>query len=563
MNSKTDFVDLYQNKAQALAHIIDPNKLYMVLGRGTGKTAYITTPRVMRVASLMPGESSAISHKSFVALFQNVIPTMLATFNNEITMPDGSKRPMLREGLDYVVGRKDLPSHFAKPRFPLLFPERTIVFANGSNLQAVAVDRPDSIAGRSLVHAFFEEMKYSDGAKVRSRIIPAIRTSRLGDGSGAHKCHLHGGITGVSDMGRVSMGEDNWFTDYEKDVDEQLISDIVSLALAVNKAQVSLQQGVNADGARRKIDRYLPLLSAMRKKAVFYLRASTFMNREVLGYDYFKTQLDSLSESEFLSSICSIGDRNRENLFFDLWDENKHTYSDGYIYTMLDKLVLTETFTFDASYLKHYEPTDKLLLGFDPGAFASCVAAQEKVKENTLRVMKEFFVFPPEDLADLARKINAYYGSVARNKNIDLYYDRAGNKKNMMRENETDAREFAAELRKLGWNVVLKNLGQRTIYYSEHYRLWRRLLAEDEKKTPRLRVDSNECPNLCSAMYCCKKVPGSTPIELDKSPEKKVRIDLQAGLTPQIPSALTYLVWGLYQKYYNGLGFAPTAPGIL
>ena len=81
MSNKQDFIELYQNKAQALSSLIDPNKLYMVLGRGTGKTAYVTTPRILRVADLMPGESSAISHKSFVALFQNVIPTVLSTFN--------------------------------------------------------------------------------------------------------------------------------------------------------------------------------------------------------------------------------------------------------------------------------------------------------------------------------------------------------------------------------------------------------------------------------------------------------------------------------------------------
>lgn len=563
MSNKQDFIELYQNKAQALSSLIDPNKLYMVLGRGTGKTAYVTTPRILRVADLMPGESSAISHKSFVALFQNVIPTVLSTFNTEITMPDGSKRPMLREGLDYVVGKKDLPGHFKKPRFPLLFPERTIVFANGSNLQAVAVDRPDSIAGRSLVHAFFEEMKYSDGEKVRSRIIPAIRTSRLGNGSDAHKCHLHGGITGVSDMGRVSLGEDNWFTDYEKDVDEQLIEDIVSLAIILNKAQVSLQKGENIRAAQAKIEKYGPLLTQMRKQAIFYLRASTFMNRDVLGYDYFKTQLDSLSEGEFLSSICSIGDRNRDNLFFDLFDENKHTYSDGYKYSMLDKLVLTDTFTFDASYLKDYNPTEKLVLGYDPGNFASIVCGQFDGKENILRIMKEFFVYPPEDIPDLARRLSGYFRDTAKNRNIDLYYDRAGNKKNERRENETDARELAAELRKYGWQVSLKNLGQRTIFYSEHYRLWKRLLAENEKNVPKVRIDANECPNLVSAIYCCKKVPGSTPIELDKSPEKKVRIDLQAGLTPQIPSAMTYLVWGLFEKYYTGVRSNNVAAGIL
>ena len=546
--------DLYMNKVQTLCQLVDANKLYADWGRGTGKTAFVTTPRILTCAGEMPGETASLSHKSFVALFQNVIPTILATLNQEITLPDGTKRPMLREGLDYVVGLKDLPRHFTRPRFPLLYPERTIVFANGFNVQAVSTDRPDSIAGRSLVHAFFEEMKYSDGEKVRSRIIPAIRTSRLGSGSDAHRSHLHGGITGVSDIGRMTIGEDNWFTDYEKDVDPQLIEDIVNLALILDKAR---QKGNTA-----KVEKYAPLLSQMRKRAVYYLRASTFANRDVLGFDYFRTQFDSLSESEFLSSICSVLDRNRENLFFELWDESRHTYSDGYKYSMLDKLNLVDTFHFDASYLKHYDPSRRILIGFDPGNFASMVAAQEVKSENTLRIHKEFFVYPPDDLPDMARQFNTYFGEAARNKNIDLYYDRAGNKKNIRRENETDARELAAELRKLGWNVELKSIGQRTIFYYEHYRLWKRLLAENEKKVPRIRIDANECPHLVSAMYCCKKIPGSTPIELDKSPEKKVRIDLQAGLTPQIPSAMTYLVWGLYGGFYTGVRSENIAAGI-
>ena len=126
-----------------------------------------------------------------------------------------------------------------------------------------------------------------------------------------------------------------------------------------------------------------------------------------------------------------------------------------------------------------------------------------------------------------------------------------------------DARELAAELRKLGWNVQLKSIGQRTIYYYEHYRLWKRLLAETERRVPKIRIDANECPCLVSAMYCCKKVPGATPVELDKRPEKTVPIDMQAGLTPQIPSAMTYLVWGLYSDFYSGVRDDNVAPGII
>lgn len=551
-----DALELYQNSAQALATIIDPNKLIVVAGRGTGKTTQITAPRILRVAGEMPRETSIISHKSYIALFTNVIPAVLEFFRS-----DGRNgHPLLTEGMDYVVGEKNLPKHFRQPRYPILYPERSIVFANGHVLQAVAIDRPDSIAGSSIVHAFFEEMKHSDGEKLRSRIIPAIRTSRLGGGSDAHKSYLHGGITGVSDIGRVSIGEDNWFTEYEKEVDDQLIQDIVTLSLYINKAQINIRNGEKVAMSRKAIDRYGPVLAAFRKKATYYIRVSTFVNRAVLGFDYFKTQQEMLSMSEFLSSICSIGDRNMDNLFFEMWDEDRHTYDDSYKYDTVSKLDLKQTFRLDSSYLKHYTPSDKILIGYDPGSFASMVVAQEKKDENTLRILKEFFVYPPQDIPDLAAAFNAFFSS-ARFRRIDLYYDRAGNKKNSRRVNDTDAKELKAELEKYGWTVTLKNLGQATIFHWQHHRLWKRLLAENERTVPKIRIDANECPNLVSAMYCCKKVPGSSPVELDKSPEKKVDIQLQAGLTPQIPSAMTYLVWGLYEKFFPGLRNGHVAGG--
>lgn len=551
-----DALELYQNSAQALATIIDPNKLIVVAGRGTGKTTQITAPRILRVAGEMPRETSIISHKSYIALFTNVIPAVLEFFRS-----DGRNgHPLLTEGMDYVVGEKNLPKHFRQPRYPILYPERSIVFANGHVLQAVAIDRPDSIAGSSIVHAFFEEMKHSDGEKLRSRIIPAIRTSRLGGGSDAHRSYLHGGITGVSDIGRVSIGEDNWFTEYEKEVDDQLIQDIVTLSLYINKAQINIRNGEKVAMSRSAIDRYGPVLAAFRKKATYYIRVSTFVNRAVLGFDYFKTQQEMLSMSEFLSSICSIGDRNMDNLFFEMWDEDRHTYDDSYKYDTVSKLDLKQTFRLDSSYLKHYAPSDKILIGYDPGSFASMVVAQEKKDENTLRILKEFFVYPPQDIPDLAAAFNAFFSS-ARFRRIDLYYDRAGNKKNSRRVNDTDAKELKAELEKYGWTVTLKNLGQATIFHWQHHRLWKRLLAENERTVPKIRIDANECPNLVSAMYCCKKVPGSSPVELDKSPEKKVDIQLQAGLTPQIPSAMTYLVWGHYEKFFPGLRNGHVAGG--
>ena len=169
-----DVVGIYQNIAQIIVTIVDPNQFWGVEGRATGKTTGIVAPRTLRVADGMPREQSIISHKSFVALMTNVVPSLLASYRSDIKLPDGSTRPQLTEGIDFVVGQKDLPKHFQKPRYPVLEPERSIAFANGHVLRAVAIDRADSIAGSSVAHAFLEEMKYSDPEKLRSRVIPAI-----------------------------------------------------------------------------------------------------------------------------------------------------------------------------------------------------------------------------------------------------------------------------------------------------------------------------------------------------------------------------------------------------
>lgn len=553
--SETNLFDVYQNTAQALATLIDPKILIMAAGRGTGKTTEVTAPRIIRVAASMPREKSIITHKSFVALFTNVIPAVLSKFQSD--GPNG--RPLMTEGIDYVVGEKDLPAHFTKPHTPMLHPERCIVFANGHVLQTVAVDHPESVAGASIVHIFMEEMKYSKADRMRREIFPALRTSKLGNSSSAHRSYLHGGITGVSDIGRSLAGEENWFLQYRDEMDSELITDIANLAIYVNRYLYDL--ALNPDDARahRIVTKWQPLLDSMRKDATLFMQVSTFVNRDVLGLDYFKTMKQSLTDAEFLTSICSVAGQNRENLFFDLWDEDRHTYDDGYVSSLVNSLNLKSDIRIDASYLKDYDPTEKIVLGYDPGNFASIVSGQFSKTDNMLRIMKEFFVYPPKDIQDLAMAVNAFYGEAARFKRIDLYYDRAGNKRNERRATHTDANELKAELERFGWRVELKSLGQATIFYWQHNKLWHRLLAESERKLPKLRIDSNECPNLVSAMYCCKKIPGSSPVELDKSPEKKVPIELQAGLTPQIPSALTYLVWGMFSSYYPGIKSGETA----
>lgn len=541
---------MYANWAQMQVNIIDANEVFAEWGRGTGKTDGVIGPRSIRVAGSMQQETAAFAHRTYAALFMNIIPGLLSYYRT----PHGPKNePILREGIDYVYGEKDLPKHFKRPRYPILHPEHTIVYANGFNIRLVATDQADSIAGANIVHAFLEEMKHSKGERLRSRIFPAFRVGKLSQGaSQTHLSPYFRGITGVSDSARVTLGEDNWFQEYEKKTDRQLQEDIVTLSLHVNRALLNIRRGYETDKNARIVNRYTPMLNDMRRRCTLYLRVSTFVNRDVLGADYFTKQFGQMDPTEFLSSICSVRDITTENSFFELFDEDKHTFDDSYKYENIMKLTLKDSFTLDAGYLKHYDRTKRIILGYDPGSFASMVAAQENTDTNTLRILKEFYVYSPDDIPELVAKFNAYFGASAGNKRIEFYYDRAGNKKDHRRENETDAREMKAELEKYGWTVTLKNLGQATIYHWQHHRLWKRLLANNERKIPRILIDANECPYLISAIHSCKKVPGSSPVELDKKPEKTVPIHLQMGLTPQIPSGMMYMVWGLYSRYLPG-----------
>ena len=264
----------YANMMQLLVLLVDSNRMVIEAGRGTGKTKGVTGPRTIRVAASMPGETAGFGHSTYIRLMSIIIPELISFYKSAA---DATGRPLMREGIDFVYGEKDLPRHFCKPRYPILHPEHSIVFANGFNIRLVSTDQPDSIAGANIVHFFFEEMKHSDGEKVRSRIFPAMRVGRL-DAAGVHKSPYYGGFTGVSDTARVTLGEDAWFTRYAGQMDRQLVEDIITIALHVDKAMAAVRRGQDAERNRRVIERYRPLLDDMRRDCLFYLRVSTFIN---------------------------------------------------------------------------------------------------------------------------------------------------------------------------------------------------------------------------------------------------------------------------------------------
>lgn len=551
------FEECYQNVMQIRANAIDSNVLIVEAGRATGKTEGVMGPRIIRVANDMPGELSFLVHKTYVALMTNVWPNIQAYFSKPVG--DG-RRSMLEYGIDYIVGESKIPSHFRKPRYPIAYPKHSILFRDGHHLQMVSSDQPESVAGRSGVHAFVEEMKHNKGEKLKTRLFPSLR----GSSASIRMSPYYQGITGVSDTARLDLGEDNWYEEYENNVNQELIDEIASAALYLHAALYKIYRNnhrlreeknpviiealrLETEKAKRVVATWKPRLADMRRNASYYIRASSFANKDILGPKFFRTQLESLDIDEFLTSICAIRKKEVVNKFFANYRKDKHQFSDGYRNESILKLDLREHFVLTSRYLKYYDKRERILLGYDPGHFSSVVAAQEKDYGHELRVLKEFTCYYPAEQPELAKQIFEFFGTDAINKQIVLYHDRAANKRwEDLEKITSDARILKRELESYGFSAELMNEGQSTIYHWQQFKLLLLLFGERSNALPVCRIDENECPNLCSAIPLSplKKTDGR--IELDKSSEVKVPLKHQAGLTTQLPSALIYLLFGLY-----------------
>lgn len=558
--SKTDrtqfFEEQYVNAMQRKVNLIDPNVLILEAGRAAGKTDRVMGPRIVRVMQSMPRELSFLVHKTYVALLTNVWPNIQAYLSSSITV-GGVSRPMFQEGIDFVIGEANLPSHFTPPRYPIAYPKHSIIFRNGHHLQLVSSDQPESVAGRSGVHAFIEEMKHNKGEKLKTRLFPSLR----GGPADIRMSPYYQGITGVSDTARIDLGEDNWFEEFENNNNEQLMDEIATVACHVNRARYDLLRmdhirhdlkdpakaevaRLQAERLQRQVNLWQPRLDEMRRNASYYLRVSSFVNKDILGPKFFQTQIDSMDMDEFLSSICSVRIRAVVNKFFAAYDKERHQFSDGYRYESILKLDLREHFILTARYLKYYDPHDEILVGYDPGHFSSMVCAQEKRLGQELRVIKEFWACYPDEQPELARQFHEFFGANSR---IVLYTDRAANKRREEVERiTTDAKALQRELESYGYSVQLMSEGQSTVYHWQQFKLLMLLFSDRSNHLPHILIDENECSNLCSAIPLCplKKTDGR--IELDKTSEVKVPLQRQAGLTTQIPSAFIYLLHGLY-----------------
>ncbi|MBS5624642.1 hypothetical protein [Butyricimonas virosa] len=554
----------YLSVVQILMKLADPTFLFGEVGRGSGKTTHMLSPRVDRVQNDMPGAVLVLGASTYKSIFDNILAGLIGYFQENYI-----------RGIYYEVG-KEPPRHF-KPCTTFIDDWRhTVSFHTGTVIQFVSCDRPESMLGKNAAHLFIDEMLRIPEDKFTERIIPALRADRSKFGHS----HYFMGITGFSSTPNFETDED-WWTKYEKDVDWDLIACIQEMAyeLDIRLAELEIaKKEFNEDAIKqltRFVERWGSRINSFRKGETYYLRASSFSNLKILGIDYIINQVKSIKDEDKLNtSIFSVRKQKVKDMFFGKFGK-EHVFDDSYVYNLIDTFSADMQLEESSRNLKYCNSNMPLYAGFDPGPFMSIVFGQRQHgRPSTFRAIKNFWVIHPEQHEELAEKIDTFF-KYHRRKEIFLHYDRAANQNDPHYRkyyplatdlNDTDAILLQKALVKRGWSVKLMSLNQSTIYHHQHYRLLNILFSKPDGRRDNILIDRNECDALISSINHSPIKRTDGRVQLDKSSEKELEYKDQAYYSTQIATAFLYLLWGEYKHLLpedsgGNMGYSGTYSG--
>jgi hypothetical protein len=538
------FRPVYLSALQIGIKLADPQVLLCELGRGSGKTTHIMASRMDRVQNSMPGALMTLGAATYRDIFDNILPGLLEYLNENY-----------ERGLYFEVGREP-PRHFRKCISSQFNWKHSISFASGTVFKFVSADRMESVLGINAAHSFWDELLKIKKEFMLERAMPILRSDRSRFGQSPWFM----GWSGFTSTPNFETDED-WFLDTEKDMNADLIACIQEIAWEVDRRLQELEtarKSLDFEAIRRLesfIDRWNERLTTLRKGQTYYCRASSFSNLKILGIDYIQNQIKSIKDRDMLyTSIFAIRKLKVKDMFFGKFGK-QHLFDDGYDYRYIDQTAAGESIEDSCRHLSYYEKNRPLYAGYDAGPFQSIVFAQRNRRTKEFRVLKNMFVYHPEQQDVLARKIDDFFSG--GRKELILHYDRAANQRDPqwkkyypnyreMGVNDTDAILLKKELEALGWTVILMSKNQKDIFYSQHYRLLNLLFGTHDGRRDRILIDRNECEALVSSINHSPLKRHEGRIILDKKSEE-LPFEEQAFNSTQLASALMYLLWGEYQ----------------
>lgn len=500
----------YANWMAQLIAVMQPWSLYWIAGRASAKTVQVLAERVQEVAHDCPGAPFAWVADTYSDLHKNVIPSLIDGLSLLGWMPD----------THFVINREP-PREWKQRMYNVCTDWRnTMVFYTGFNFTFISLDRAAIGAGRSYVGVFGDEVKYFPEEKF-TNLLKAVRGFRVKYGDSV----WYRSRTLTTDMPNPNhLGEYDWILKLAKQNDKQRILLALRAGFVYNDTKreyVSRLQQYNelkaaartdpamrpamADAerqmllARRTMERWEQRWIKTRRGVSFFFISSSYVNVDILGEDWFNDEFAEGLEGASCNILSVIPKLEASQMFYCNLSI-KNFYADGFLNDVIEQKPFG--WEQDCTVLRYLDPARPIEAGMDAGNMLSMVFGQQT--GHVMRILKELYTLPPQNVRDLADKFLQYF-KPHRRKLLKLYYDRSMNN---YRQVSTDmasqikkAIETDSEGKRTGWTVQLMSLGQGNISSNLEYRFFMALLPGNLSRTLyTLLIDQYNCPNLKSEM---------------------------------------------------------------
>ena len=528
----------YINQYALVAALTMPQNFIGILGRASAKTTQFQAMRIQQAVTECPGAPFVWVCDTYSNLHKNVIPSVL----------EGLRFLGWEIDREFVIDRQP-PIEWQRQMYNVIDKYKQVMtFWNGFTFTFVSLDRPSIGAGRSYVGLFGDEVKYWPEEKF-TNIRKAVRgyRARYGDSPWYRSLSL------TSDMPNPNhTGEYTWVMKLVKLMDSKKVKLLLQTGQVLNETRRRYAEAMQTGDeraielTRRNMERWQDRWTELRRGTTLFLVASTLINADVLGEEFFSEELEAGLEG-IDTNLLSIPQKLTADQKFYVTLNAGHFYQDG------NRIDILERHDYgweqDCSVLKYLDPNRPLDGGMDDGNMKSMTFGQQRGREY--RVLKELFTLPPDNERQLADKFIAYF-KPHKTKLLRLYYDRAMNNYKKIGTSAIQrikqAIETNADGSRSGWRVQLMSLGQGTIYSNTEYQFFSALFAGNLKnRLFILLIDAQNCPNLKAEMENAPikvvedKRTGRKDIRKEKKGER-----LPAHRLPQestnLTDALKYLI---------------------
>lgn len=503
----------YYNEAQLLAMMIGAPEETHIWGRGTGKSFGRIAPRSLEWFSQMPRGTFVFVAATYQQHLTRTLPAIINGWENL-----GFKRDR-----DFFVGSY-APKKW-KWDLPFQAPLRTEFFIHtrfGSGVQLVSQDRPGSANGISIDAIAGDEAKFLKQKAFEEELLPAMRGNRRH----FEKVDSWNSILLCSDMPTSESG--NWLLEKKKNHDQHRVDMILKYQLKIQQRylkinsmkldnkQINIQlQKIRSDQLKISKIRRGDAKKGISRLSTFAAHSS-YINKDVLGEEYFITQKKNMSEFLFRTAIGNERIRRDGQGFYPHLSDDQHGYS-AYNNSYLDSVGYDLEKHQDQTSLQDEDvnPFDLIHVAMDYGGSFNCIVAGLPFRDEA-RFVNSFFVSYPGKIRDVVEKFCQYYRHHKR-KEIVYHYDHTA----IGTSAAVDFSYFDEAVKCFesnGWTVHENYLGH-TPSYEKRYNLWEEITTDRHEK--RFRFNLHNCSHWYTSCELAPMKDGRKGIEKVKTSERK------------------------------------------